>query len=104
MHGLIYAWRGGSGSTTLAEGLKAVTTQNDRLEKQQARLDERLHALDAIPAMRVDLEFLKKNHSKFPELQGDVRALQAEVKNLNERLGSIRSMRSPWRSKPEDEE
>jgi len=97
---LINAWRAGSMTATFTEAIK-------ELRKQYDRLDERAEALDRIPGIERKLEDLDGavsdlsgtvNRSIRPEMarQG------AEIKAVAERVSSIRAMRTPFRSRPDE--
>ncbi len=73
-------WRSSALATRLLDTVK-------RLEDRDKEQDARLHILDDIPAMRVDIEHLKRNHSLIPKLAGEVEVLKAAAQFSKEMRG-----------------
>ncbi len=67
-----------------------------KLEEKEREQDSRIKALDDIPAIRVELGHLTKNHSLIPRLESRISVLEASAQHSKE----IRALQLR-RSRPE---
>jgi len=57
---------------------------NGYLREEREKLDVRLRALDDIPEMKAQLEYVRKNHSLIPRLESRISVLEAQRKLSSE--------------------
>ncbi len=83
---IVSTWR----FSALASKLLAAV---QKLEEKEREQDSRIKALDDIPAMRVELGHLTKNHSLIPQLVSRVSVLEAGAQHSKEMRAALRRSR-----------
>ena len=75
---ILYAWKGGS----LTRGLEKALEHQGELLKE---LREKVHALDEIPTLKVQIGTLERHMSQFPRMLAELEAVKAAQKFSGER-------------------
>lgn len=94
---LAYAWRAGGVSSTFEAGMKALTTQCEKLEEKNAELEEKLERVEKIPEheRRIGaLESLVNAQSEaiHKSLRPGLVRVEEHVKAVDQRVSSIKGM------------
>jgi bacterioferritin (cytochrome b1) len=91
--------------------LAVLTTQLTRdvqhAAEHSAKLDERIKSIDGLPELRrlVDQigESTRENSRALASMRPVLAKLETQVAHLDQRINSVKGMRSPWRSRPDEE-
>ena len=69
---IVTTWR----SSAVTTELRLMIAHLDKRINEQ---NERQKAVETIPTIQTDIEYLKKNHSMIPKLSGEVEVLKAKA-------------------------
>jgi bacterioferritin (cytochrome b1) len=85
-----------------------LTTDVRLAAKHADKLDERIKSIDGLPELQRLVsqvsETTRENSRALSSLRPTIATLEQKVTHLDQRINSVKDMRSPWRSRPDPRE